>query len=88
MSPPSVPTGLMASAGNGSVTLSWNSATGATGYDILQWNSTDSSWEVLLSSSYALGSSGRQATISNLTNGQTHYFRVREYQFGIPIRME
>ena len=86
MSPPAVPTGLTASAGYGAVTLSWDAATGATGYEIQQWTSITGSWEVLSSSSYTLGSSGRQATVNRLTNGRTYYFRIRStnsaYQSG------
>ena len=35
VSPPAVPTGLTASAGYGAVTLSWDAATGATGYEMV-----------------------------------------------------
>ncbi len=74
---PLVPSGLTARAGNGTATLSWNAATGATGYQIQQWNDQRSRWDILRSSAYTLQSNGRGATVPNLVNGAYYYFQVR-----------
>ncbi|MBI2059221.1 MAG: SUMF1/EgtB/PvdO family nonheme iron enzyme [Nitrospirae bacterium] len=63
------PAGLAASAGNGGVTLSWNAATGATGYKVYYGTSSTSLNPSVIST-------GTKATIGSLTNGTTYYFAV------------
>ena len=72
---PSVPTNLSATAGNARVTLSWNTASNATGYDIREWDPTRRSWAILPTSRYS--GTGTQATVTGLTNGATYYYQVR-----------
>jgi hypothetical protein len=66
---PAAPTGLTATAGNGSVMLSWTASSGAVSYSIYQ--SATSGAEALVTSV-----SATSATISSLTNGTTYYFQV------------
>ena len=73
---PGAPTGLSASAGNGSVSLTWTAPTSnggspVTGYVV--WYSTTLGGELNGSHSSVTTTS---ATISSLTNGTTYYFEV------------
>jgi fibronectin type 3 domain-containing protein len=70
--PPSAPSGLKASAGNGEVTLEWNAVTGAESYKVYQ--------AVSSGGSYTQISSRRNSTKYNaggLLNGVTYYFVVK-----------
>ncbi|HSQ56596.1 MAG TPA: glycoside hydrolase family 44 protein, partial [Gemmata sp.] len=69
-SAPAAPTGLKATAGDSRVTLSWNSATGATSYNV--YRGTASGGETLLQS--GITSTGYLDTA--VTNGTTYYYRV------------
>ena len=63
---PAVPTGLAATAGNAQVTLAWTASTGATSYNIYQYNG---------SSYINVGSSSTtNATVTSLTNGTSYSF--------------
>ena len=68
---PSVPAGLSATANNGQVTLSWQSAAGATSYNIYGGTSSDSE-----TFAYNDGTSQGGSTITGLGNGTKYYFEV------------
>ena len=64
---------MQASRGNGTLSLSWDSETGATGYKV-QWKSaTDSGWDA---SNREETASSTMTTLSNLTNGTEYSIRV------------
>lgn len=69
---PAAPTGLSASGGNGSVTLTWTAAVGATTYNVYQGTSSSGEGAQPLRS----GISATSSTITGLTNGTTYYFKV------------
>jgi len=69
--PPNACAGLTASPGNGSITLSWGAAAGATSYEILEGTSPGT--ETL---PVQTGVAGTSATIDGLTNGTNYNFRV------------
>jgi fibronectin type 3 domain-containing protein len=69
-SPPAAPTGLAASAGNAQVSLTWNSSSGATSYNV--YRGTTSGSEV----SIATGISSTSYTNTGLTNGTTYFYKV------------
>lgn len=71
---PAVPV-VSATAGNAKVYLSWSSVTGATGYDIQHY--ANGAWTVMAESAYTLNSTKTRATITGLTNGVQHFYRVR-----------
>ena len=68
--PPPVPTGLSASAGNGQVTLNWNASSGATSYNVKR--STTSGGPYTTIANVATPS----FTNTGLTNGMTYFFVV------------
>ena len=69
---PERPTGLTATAGNGSVTLAWDAVSGATGYEYsvryagVAW----SDWT-------AIAGNAATATVDGLANGTEHRFKLR-----------
>jgi hypothetical protein len=71
---PSVPTGLTATAGDGSVALKWNPNPATEGVDTYQvyWT-TDSAWGT---NNNNLNVTGTSYTVTGLTNGTTYYFRI------------
>lgn len=69
--PPSAPTGLTATAGDGSVALSWTASSGASSYTVLESTSSGGTY-----SSVASGITGTTYTVTGLTNGTTYYFEV------------
>ena len=68
---PAAPTGLVASAGNASVGLTWTASSGATGYNIYRGTTPggESGTPVGTSTSTSFTNTG-------LTNGTTYYYRV------------
>jgi hypothetical protein len=72
-----VPTGLTATAGNGTVTVSWSASAGATSYSVYQGTSAGGEGNAAVASSAAT-----TTTISPLTNGQTYYFKVSAIDAG------
>ena len=72
---PAKPTGLTGIGGNGTVSLDWNDAANATGYDVAQWISPI--WRTLPYGSYTVSKSGSSAVVGGLTNGRTYYHKVR-----------
>jgi hypothetical protein len=69
-SAPPTPTGLTATPGNASVTLSWNASSGATSYNVYRGTSTGT--ETLLKS----GVTGTTFNDTGLTNGTTYFYKV------------
>jgi hypothetical protein len=72
---PPTPTGLTATPGNASVTLSWTAGTyggpEVTDY-VIQYSTDESTWLTFTDGTSAATS----ATVSGLTNGTTYFFRV------------
>ena len=70
--PPSAPTGLVATAGNAQVSLSWNSSAGATSYNVLRSMTNGGPYTTiaphLATTSY---------TDTGLANGTTYYYVVQ-----------
>lgn len=69
--PPDVPTGISASAGNGTATISWSAANGATSYDVYETPASGST--VKIGSATAPTTS---LTVAGLTNGTIYAFNV------------
>jgi GH35 family endo-1,4-beta-xylanase len=70
MSPPPVPTGLVATAGNAQVQLSWNASTGATGYNVKRSTTSGGPYTTVGMVS------NTSFTNTNLTNGTTYFYVV------------
>ena len=69
--PPATPTGLTATAGNGTVSLTWNASSGATGYSIFRGTAPGAEGAT------AVGTSTTASfTDPGLTNGTTYYYTV------------
>ncbi len=79
MGAPAAPTGLTATAGNGTVSLSWtagsNGGSAITGWKYIKHsnNAWDSGWTAMLNS----GASTTSYTVPSLTNGTGYKFKVR-----------
>ncbi|GFZ94672.1 hypothetical protein GCM10008018_46300 [Paenibacillus marchantiophytorum] len=72
---PSAPTALSATAGDGQVTLNWNSVSGAASYLII-WSTTSGDYSND-SNSKRVSSDTTTYTLPGLKNGTTYYFKVR-----------
>jgi hypothetical protein len=68
---PIVPTGLVASAGDGQAELSWSSSPNASSYDVKRSASSNGTYTVIATNVTALS-----FTNAGLTNGTTYYFVV------------
>jgi endo-1,4-beta-xylanase len=68
-SPPPAPTGLTATAGNGQVTLSWNAASGATGYIVKRSTTSGGPYTVIANNLTATS-----FTNTGLSNGTTYFY--------------
>ncbi len=68
------PTGLSATSGNESISLSWSAVTGATGYKIYKSTSTGSFVSPAISTV-----TGTTYAVAGLTNGTKYYFIVTAY---------
>lgn len=75
---PLSPTGLTATAGNGTVTLSWGTVTGATSYAVYQGTSAGGEAKAAVATPASAA-----ATISGLTNGTAYYFTVAAVGGGV-----
>ncbi len=69
---PPPPTGVTATAGNGQVTISWNSVSGATSYNIC-WSIT---WGVTKTTGTKIASATSPYTHTGRSNGTTYYYVV------------
>ena len=70
LSQPPAPTGLIATAGNASVKLSWNASTGATSYRLKRSLTSGGTYSVVVNTTFT------DFTDSGLTNGTTYYYMV------------
>jgi hypothetical protein len=70
VTPPPAPTGLAGAPGNGTVALSWNSASGATSYSVKRAGGSGGPYTTVGTIS------GLTYTDSGLTNGTTYYYVV------------
>jgi endo-1,4-beta-xylanase len=68
--PPPPPTGLVATAGNAQVQLSWNASTGATGYNVKRSTTSGGPYTTVATVT------GTSFTNTGLTNGTTYFFVV------------
>ena len=70
---------VTATPGDSLLTLSWNTVTDATGYQIQKRGTDDDEWTTLNSQGYTIDSTGLTATavITGLTNGLTYQHQVR-----------
>ena len=75
---PSPPTGLAATPGNGSASLSWTASPGATSYVVYQGTSSGAEG----SSPVMSGIPSPSASITGLKNGTTYYFTVAAVDAG------
>ena len=69
---PPAPTGLTATAGNGSVALSWNASSGATSYEIYRGTSSGGESTTPIATNVA----GTSFTDSSVSNGTTYWYEV------------
>ena len=69
---PAAPTGLSATAGNGTVNLTWSAATGTTSYNVYQGTSAGGEAAQPVQTQI----SGTSIAIGGLSNGTTYYFKV------------
>jgi len=69
---PTVPTGVSASPGNASATISWGASSNATSYNL--YRSTTAGGEG--TTAYKTGITGTSYTDTGLTNGTTYYYKV------------
>ncbi|MDT9725565.1 glycoside hydrolase [Xylanibacillus composti] len=67
---PAAPTGLTATAGDGQVTLSWNSSSGASGYAVKRATTSGGPYATVATLS------GTAYTDTSVTNGTTYYYVV------------
>jgi fibronectin type 3 domain-containing protein len=74
----SSPAGLSASAGNGSVSLTWSASPGAGSYNVYEGTSPSGEGTQPVQS----GASGTSATVGGLTNGKKYYFTVAAVDAG------
>jgi len=72
LSPPSAPTGLAATVGNGTVTLTWNATGGATSYTVDRGTANGGPYSKI----GTVGASPTKFKNSGLTNGTTYYYVV------------
>ena len=72
------PIGFAASAGNGSVSLTWSASSGATSYNVYEGTTSSGEGAQPVQS----GVSGASVTIGGLTNGKKYYFTVAAVDAG------
>jgi fibronectin type 3 domain-containing protein len=72
LSAPSAPTGLAATVGNGTVTLTWNAAGGATSYAVKRGTASGGPYTFV----GTVGASPTSFTDTGLANGTTYYYVV------------
>ncbi len=69
--PPPAPTGLVATAGNGSVALTWTASAGATSYSIYRGTASGAEGTTPVGTA-----TSNSFTDTGLTNGTTYYYKV------------
>jgi fibronectin type 3 domain-containing protein len=69
------PTGVAATAGSGSVALSWGAVSGATGYRVYRSTTLGGPYSLLVSTT------SRTYNNTGLTNGTTYHYVIRAYNF-------
>ena len=82
---PGMPSGVSGVGGDQRVTLTWNDAANATGYQVSQWDGRNNRWRTLpfrerkdsYDRTYTYTLDGAGATVGNLVNGVTYAHRVR-----------
>jgi fibronectin type 3 domain-containing protein len=74
---PAAPTGLIASAGNGQVSLSWTASTGATSYNVKRATVSGGPYTTI-----ATGVAGTSFLNTGLVNGTAYYFVVSAVNAG------
>jgi Glycoside hydrolase family 44 len=72
LSPPSAPTGVAATVGSGTVTITWNAAGGATSYTVERGSASGGPYSPIAT----LAGSSTSFKDSGLTNGTTYYYVV------------
>jgi subtilase family serine protease len=75
---PAAPSGLHATGGNGTASLTWTAGAGAASYDVYDGTSSGG----VGSQPVLTGVTGTSASISGLTNGTTYYFTVAAVNAG------
>jgi uncharacterized protein (DUF1800 family)/fibronectin type 3 domain-containing protein len=70
--PPTAPTGLITSAGNGQVTLVWNGVSGATGYNVYRGTTANGESSTPIAPNVSLPT----YVNTGLTNGTTYFYKV------------
>jgi Pro-kumamolisin, activation domain/Fibronectin type III domain len=70
--PPAAPTGLSATAGNGTASLAWSAATGASSYNVYEGTSPGGESTVPVQT----GLTGLSASVAGLQNGTNYFFYV------------
>jgi concanavalin A-like lectin/glucanase superfamily protein/fibronectin type III domain protein len=76
VAPPATPDGLIATAGNAQVTLSWNASAGATAYNVKRSTTSGGPYTT------AASPTGTNYTDAALTNGTTYYYVVSAVNAG------
>jgi subtilase family serine protease len=76
--PPAVPSGLVAAAGNGMVSLTWSAAAGAASYDVYEGTSSNGESPQPVKT----GITSQSITISGLTAGKAYFFVVAAVNAG------
>ena len=77
--PPSVPDNFKASKGNRSVHLTWDDVTGATTYEVQQWDGHASppAWDTPPFKTFTIDFNGSSAVVGGLLNGTEYAHRIR-----------
>jgi fibronectin type 3 domain-containing protein len=78
--PPATPTGVVATAGDGQVTVNWNTVAGATSYKI--YYGTAAGVTSTSASTTKLTATTNSQVVTGLTNGTTYYFVVSALNAG------
>ncbi len=75
---PAAPTGLAATPGNGTVSLTWSAAAGAASYDVYEGNPSNAQKATPIQT----GLTGPSASVGGLSNGTIYYFFVAAVDAG------